>query len=287
MRDPRNATEAAPRAAFETYTPEECPFETVFVDVTHRCNMGCRNCYIPNRTVPDLDAAWLSGVLARLPRGTFVRLAGAEATVREDLPQLISDVRRHGHHPVVLTNGLKLADRAYVRELKKAGLDIAYLSMNGAFDDDLYHAVDGMRCAGAKRQAFENLRAEHVFTSIGMILVRGVNEHAAAGLLEAVLAARNVRELHYRSIGAIGRYMKNPPFVLDELLDLFASAVGVAADSIDRHERTASSHDFKFGRVRVQLTQWPDLGSPTRGRLTPEGRVAPFFEHVIENEGGY
>jgi MoaA/NifB/PqqE/SkfB family radical SAM enzyme len=39
-----------------TFSPEECPYETVIVDVTHRCNMACANCYIPNRDIPDLDA---------------------------------------------------------------------------------------------------------------------------------------------------------------------------------------------------------------------------------------
>jgi molybdenum cofactor biosynthesis enzyme MoaA len=271
----------------QIYSPEDCPFETVIVDVTHRCNMACRNCYIPNRTIPDLDAQWLSSVFARLPKGRLVRLVGGEPTLRDDLPQLISEIRAHGHHPVLLTNGLKLADRDYVRELKKAGLQIAYLSMNGGFDDELYYKIDLMRCAERKEQAFDNLRAEHLFTSIGMIVVRGVNERAVPEMLEAINSARNVREFHLRSVGAIGRYMKTAPLTLDEMLAIFSKAVGRAADSFDRRERTATSHDFTFGRLRVQLTEWPDLGSETRGRLTPDGQVAQFFEHVIANEGGY
>lgn len=272
---------------YTLFTPEACPFETVFVDVTHRCNMKCLNCYIPNRTIPDLDAAWLDSIFARLPRGRYIRLAGAEPTMRKDLPDLIRSVRTHRHHPMILTNGLKFADRTYVRELKQAGMSIAYLSLNGAFDDDLYEGIDSMRCAEAKRQAFENLRAEHIFTSIGMILVRGVNEWALGQLLEAVMAARNVREFHLRSIGAIGRYMGHSPLVLEEMIDLFCTTAGVGFDALERRIRTATALDFRFGRMRVQLTQWPDLNSPTRGRLTPEGMIAPYFEHVIDNEGGY
>jgi molybdenum cofactor biosynthesis enzyme MoaA len=270
-----------------TFSPEDCPYETVIVDVTHRCNMACANCYIPNRHIPDLDAKWLSSIFARLPRGRFLRLVGAEPTVREDLPQLIRDARKHGHHPTVLSNGLRFADRAYVRSLKKAGLRIAYLSFNGGFDDDLYDAVDNMRCAEKKRRAFENLRDEYVFTSIGMIVVRGVNEHEVARVWNEILGSRNVREFHLRSIGAMGRYMDNPPLSLDELLDVFVRATGVDRHSISLQERTETSHDFSIGRVRVQLTVWPDLNSRTRGRLTPEGDVAPFMEHVIANDGGY
>jgi molybdenum cofactor biosynthesis enzyme MoaA len=270
-----------------TFAVEDCPYETIMVDVTHRCNMGCRNCYLPNRTIPDLDAEWLSAIFARLPRGRYLRLAGAEPTMREDLPQLIRDARRHGHHPLLLTNGLKLADRSYVRELKQAGLQIVYLSFNGGFDDDLYEAIDWSRCATAKRAAFENLAAEYVYTSVGMIVVRGVNESAIAETWPAVQRNRAIREFHLRSIGPMGRYMKNPPFTLDELHDVFVTETGTPPESIVRHGRTATSQDAKIGRIRVQFTVWPDLGSTTRGRLTPEGTVAPAMEHMLANEYGY
>jgi molybdenum cofactor biosynthesis enzyme MoaA len=196
-------------------------------------------------------------------------------------------IRSLGHHAVLVTNGLRLANRDYVRSLKQAGLQIAYLSFNGGFDDDLYEVLDEMRCAEKKLRAFENLRAEHLFTSIGMIIARGVNEHEVGRVLRAVEGSRNVRELHLRAIGAMGRYMDVPPLALDELLQVFAEAAGVAPQSIDRRERTDYSHDFRHGRLRVQLTCWPDLGSTTRGRLTPEGTIAPFMEHVIANDGGY
>lgn len=274
-------------AVERTHSVEECPYGTVIVDVTHRCNMACANCYIPNRSIPDLDADWLIAIFRRLPPGRYIRFVGAEPTMRDDLPHLIAEARAAGHHPVLLTNGLKFVDRAYVRELKAAGLQIAYLSFNGGFDDELYKVIDGMRCAGRKRQAFENLRAEHLFTSIGMIIVRGINEHEVRPVFEAIRSARNVRELHLRSIGAMGRFMTSPPLSLEELLHAFTSAAGVASKDLQLEERTPSSHDFRTGRHRVQLTVWPDLGSTTRGRLTPEGMVAPFMEHVIANDGGY
>ena len=35
--------------------PEENTFLNIVVDLTHKCNMECANCYIPNRDIPDLD----------------------------------------------------------------------------------------------------------------------------------------------------------------------------------------------------------------------------------------
>src|SRR2546423_4750794 len=85
------------------FQPEECPFQTVVIDITHRCNMACRNCYIPNRTIPDLDSEWVVAMMRRLPRGTFVRFIGAEPTLHPELPLLIAEARRRKLHPVVVT----------------------------------------------------------------------------------------------------------------------------------------------------------------------------------------
>lgn len=275
-------------AGAPAYAPEECPFETVVADITHRCNMACRNCYIPNRTIPDLDSGWLLSIMRRLPRGTFIRFIGAEPTLHPDLPMLIREARRIRLHPVVVTNGLKLADRHYVRALKEAGVQIVSLSFSGGFDDDLYEAIDDLRCAARKTAALDHLRAENIYTALGMIIVRGVNEHEPANVLRRIGAYRFVREFHLRSVGAVGRYMHGAaPLSLEELAQLFARAAGVARALLPRTP-TASHYEFPFGgRLRVQLTEWPELGSTKRGRLTPEGMIEPFFEHLIANEGGY
>lgn len=270
-----------------SHAPADCPYETLIVDLTHRCNMACHNCYVPNRHIPDMDASWLEDILARLPPRRFVRLAGGEPTLREDLPAIIRAVRRHRHHPILLTNGLKLAEPHYLDELRAAGLGIVYLSMNGGGDDALYLAVDNMRCAERKRMAFDALQAGHVFTSIGMIAVRGLNESAIGVMWSSIKSLRHVRELKIRSVGAIGRYQERRPFSLAELAGLFTEASGIDPATCRIRERTSTAVEFWVGRQRIQLTQWPDFSSPTRGRLTPEGRIAPFFEHVIANEGGY
>lgn len=274
-------TTRVPAPPYDTYPLEACPFETVIVDVTHRCNMACANCYTPDRSLPDMDREWFRTVLARLPKRRYLRIVGAEPTVRTDIFDLIRDVREFGHHPVLMTNGLKLADRSYVLALRDAGVQVTYLSMNGGFDDDAYAAIDQLRCADRKTAAFRHLQELHMFTSVGMIVVPTLNRHAMASLLAACQASRNVRELHFRSVGAIGRFMEGPTPTLDELLELYASAANVDAATLVPTERTATSVDLIAGRLRVQLTQWPDLGNPFRGRLTADGRVAPFFEDLL------
>lgn len=269
-----------------SFSLEECPYETVVVDVTHKCNMACNNCYIPNRSIPDLDAKWLDEVFGRLPRGRKIRLVGAEPTMREDLPQLITNVRRHRHHPAVLSNGLKLADRNYVRQLKQAGLRVIYLSFNGGFDDEAYVQIDSARCAALKVKALENLCAENMYVSLGMILVRGVNEHLVRDVWDYVRSHRQIREFHLRSIGQFGRYMEVPPLTMDELVEIVSRGCSLPRELFTA-QIEAGEVDLRVAHTRVQITVWPDLGNYKRGRLTPEGRVELAFEHGIANEGGY
>lgn len=267
------------------YEPEDSPFTAVFVDLTHRCNMACHNCYIPVRDLPDLPVDWLYPVLKRLPRRTRIRLAGAEPTVRKDLPDIISQVRAHGHIPVLLTNGLKLGRRAYVRRLKEAGLRTMHFSANGGLRDDLYETLDGMPCAKRKLAALDNALAERMNVTIGMILARGVNEDHLPEFLAYVIE-RGVRDIHLRSVGAMGRYMPGEPFSLDEQEALVRSALP-AGEPLQILRAHGSSRDARVGRVAIQMTEWPDLGSRERGRITPEGKVEPMFESILSNEFRY
>lgn len=63
-----------------------------------------------------IDKAWQAGI----PHIVFT---GGEATLREDLPQLIAHVEKNGQVCGLLTDGLKLADKNYLSALLQTGLD--------------------------------------------------------------------------------------------------------------------------------------------------------------------
>ncbi|MDQ4087989.1 MAG: radical SAM protein [Pseudomonadota bacterium] len=284
--EPLVALEGAYRPGALRFRPEDSPFDTLFADITHRCNMACRNCYIPVRDLPDLPVDWLYAILKRLPRRTRVRLVGAEPTMREDLPQIIAEVRRLGHLPIVLSNGLKLGRAAYVRTLREAGLGTVYLSLNGGLRDQLYEAIDGLACATRKLKALDNLLAARMHVTTGTILVRGLSEPHLAELLD-YLFARGVRDIHLRSVGQVGNHLAGRAFSLDELEAELRSALGTRGRELELAGQDLSSRDFRLGRILIQLTQWPELGSLTRGRIAPDGYLEPFFESIVANEFQY
>ena len=76
-----------------------------------------------------IDKAWQAGV----PHIVFT---GGEATLREDLPDLIARAEKNGQVCGLLTDGHKLADRSYLKTLLQTGLDhlMIVLPTNGEPD---------------------------------------------------------------------------------------------------------------------------------------------------------
>ena len=63
-----------------------------------------------------IDKAWQAGI-------PHIIFTGGEATLREDLPQLIAHAEKNGQVCGLLTDGLKLAEKDYLETLLQTGLD--------------------------------------------------------------------------------------------------------------------------------------------------------------------
>ena len=293
--------------------PEENHFDDVVIDVTHRCNMQCKNCYIPNREIPDMDADRMIEAISKFPKKTTIRIIGAEPTMRKDLPELITRIKQVPHRMALLTNGLRLARLNYVQTLKNAGLRNVYLSMNGVDNDDWYEEIDELRCAEKKIQAMQNSAKLNILRDIGCIIVWGVNNDAPKRFLK-LLRNNNIDNvsLRFKTIGQIGRHMDTKfQMGMDDLINLVSKQLDVSVDYIKSWQDKWTFPGGKkeddtfyfplsekstrvYKGIWINLTNWNSDGKETvlsnsrrRGRLTEDFNVAPFFEHVTENEGGY
>jgi uncharacterized radical SAM superfamily Fe-S cluster-containing enzyme len=144
-----------------SYTAGECPTrcglcfdhesKTVLaiIDVTNRCNMRCPVCfanagtagYIYEPTLEQIDRMLEAAVKVNFPKGIHaLQLSGGEPTVRDDLPEIVKLVKKHGiNHIEVNTNGLKVGDpetgAAYLKTLMDAGVSTLYLQFDGLTAD--------------------------------------------------------------------------------------------------------------------------------------------------------
>ncbi len=288
--------------------PKDNHFYSIFVDITHKCNMECANCYTPIRTVPDLDVNKFYEVLEQLPNKAEIRLIGGEPTVRTDLVDIVHNIKIRGHRPTMMTNGLMVARPGYARELADAGMRSIYLSMNGADDNVIYKIMDGGGAwADRKVKALEECLSVKMNVNVGAILQKGVNDSVPKRLLDIVNSFDNKAILRFRNVGQVGRYSleKDQNWTWDEMVDLVCNQLGVDKEWASTQNKINGydeknviffpvEPDKKYTTSWVKITDWspagsdlPDPGNNRRGRLTPNFKLAPFFEHVKKYENQY
>ncbi|RPJ20976.1 MAG: radical SAM protein [Chloroflexi bacterium] len=123
-----------------------------------------------------LDKAWQAGI----PHITFT---GGEATLRDDLPDLIAHAEKNGQVCGLLTDGLKLADKSYLDLLLQTGLD---------------HILFLLQPENSKSWiALESILAEDIFVTVHLTL-NADNVGGAEEVLER-LAKFNVMSLSLTS----------------------------------------------------------------------------------------
>ena len=292
----------------DKWTAEQNPFKVVIADVTHNCNMECKNCYIPNRSIPDMDADKLIEFAKRLPNRVELRLIGAEPTTRKDLPELIYRLHQETRHRIILlTNGLKLASRNYTQELRSAGLKYVYISMNGLDNDDWYEQIDELRCAKNKVMALENSIEAGFELDIGCIIVKGINDSAIEKIYP-FLQSKGMKHgmIRFKNVGQVGRYQAETSdnLKMQEILKRCSDTWGLDYETINTSNRISGAdgeEETRFFSIDgsqhrgsgfwCKVTDWEQISAKSknmrRGRITQDWHVSPFNEHISANEGGY
>ena len=126
--------------------------------ITYRCNNDCAHCYnARERNFPELDTAQWKKILDQLwalgvPHIVFT---GGEATLRNDLPELIAHAESNGQITGLNTNARRLIDKKYVQQLVEAGLDHVQVTVESC--DEKTHD-EMMRAKGAFKQTIQGLK---------------------------------------------------------------------------------------------------------------------------------
>ncbi|MFQ5791674.1 MAG: radical SAM protein, partial [Acidobacteriota bacterium] len=135
----------------------------VAINLTRRCNLRCRHCYLDagsrregqDQELTTAELIALFEEIAGRARETLVVLSGGEPLLREDIHVLISTGNTAGLRMVLGTNGL-LMDTEVAARLKQAGLEGVGISLDSL--SPLEH--DGFRgVPGAWRRAVTAIEA--------------------------------------------------------------------------------------------------------------------------------
>ncbi len=206
-------------------------FNGLVIPVTFKCNMSCSFCYTAYQNQADIGLNQLREIIGNF-MGRGIYLSGGEPTLREDLFEIISIVKYFGKVCTLVTNGLKLSDKDYVKQLRQAGLDAVLLSFD-SFKEETYRLLkisynNQYDIFKSKKIALENLEKEKIKTQLGITIYPGVNDNEIKDFFIFAMKKRSfVIGLRIRSCVNVGRFGEQKQLFLSELLELFYRQLGL------------------------------------------------------------
>jgi len=142
--------------------------------LTYRCQNECPHCYVEReREMPSLSEEEWRQVLDRLWNATVphVCFTGGEATLCPFLVSLVEHAEDLGQITGLLTNGRRLADREYCRELTGAGLDHVQITVESC-DPDVHNKMVGAKGHAETIQGLKNMIAEDIYVVTNTTLTK-------------------------------------------------------------------------------------------------------------------
>ncbi|MFN3741969.1 MAG: PqqD family peptide modification chaperone [Anaerolineales bacterium] len=142
--------------------------------ITYRCNNECAHCYNARaRNYPELPTEDWRRILdtVRAIGVPHVVFTGGEATLRDDLPELIAYAAQLGLITGLNTNARRLADERYVRRLVEAGLDHVQITVESC-DAEVHNRMVGARAFDQTIRGLKNALASPLFVMTNTTLLR-------------------------------------------------------------------------------------------------------------------
>ncbi|OHD63018.1 MAG: hypothetical protein A2176_09335 [Spirochaetes bacterium RBG_13_51_14] len=177
----------APLVSTIEFDPKSIAFPVLSeIAVTYRCQNRCDFCYAssPYRggDVKEMNLAEIRIVIdkifgeAQVPTISFT---GGEPTLRDDLPAMIRHASDIGMRTNLITNGIRCSDDAFVRELAKAGLKSAQVSLE-SHRADIHDSITGNPGSHGKTlQGIEHLTRAGIHTHTNTTICRKNKDHLA------------------------------------------------------------------------------------------------------------
>jgi radical SAM protein with 4Fe4S-binding SPASM domain len=241
--------------------------------ITYRCNNDCAHCYnARERDFPELhtenwkhilDQLWALGV----PHIVFT---GGEATLRNDLPELIAHAESNGQITGLNTNARRLADETYVQKLVDAGLDHVQITVESC-DEQIHDGM--MRAKGAFKQTIHGLKnvlATPLYVMTNTTMLR-TNVHKIPDTLD-FLAGLGVPTIGLNALIYAGQGLKVGTGLHErELQPILDIAI----------QKTA---EHKQRLIWYTPTQYCNF-DPTQSNLGVKGCTASLYSMCIESNG--
>jgi MoaA/NifB/PqqE/SkfB family radical SAM enzyme len=248
-----------------------------YIQLVRHCNHYCGFCSNPKsgyHTNLDEIRAKLDDLVAR---GFFgVILTGGEPTLSPDLPEAIAYARSVGLHVRMISNGWRLAEPAFCREVVDAGLHHVHISVYSTRPEVEQYLRGVPRPLPRTYEALANLGEHGARVTVNVNSV--INRYNADHLHESVrtLCERFpfIRHFIWNNLDpGMGRATINKDHFTHRLCDMEWS-LKQAMDYL-----TASGRTFRVWRVPLCfMTEYAHCSTDTRNIIKDEERIIHFLD---------
>jgi molybdenum cofactor biosynthesis enzyme MoaA len=233
----------------------------IMVEVTDRCNLKCPHCYHePESATTDKPVDLILSQIESWPDDAgSVILAGAEPTIRKDLPALIEQVVKlqqklgRSHQDVtILTNGVRFADKSCVQEIAQAGCRAVMIGLNHA-------SYQGKTVHAKQLQGIKNCIDAGIYVYYVGYTLEDV-DHIPDVLDEIQLLGNSAGQYRVRAGSDIGRNPDEPRYYLSDhvkSIKAYADSKGWTWEKIPADDNLYH-YMVKINGITHRLIQWSD-----------------------------
>ncbi len=142
-----------------------------YLQITRKCNQNCRFCSNPP-TQKNRSLAFFKKMVNYYAKNKYdgIVFSGGEPTLYPQLPHLITHALDKGLHCRVITNGQKIADPGYLRELADAGLKHICLSVYSDDPKIQGFLADNKPSLRKIKKALDNLKGTGITVDIATVI---------------------------------------------------------------------------------------------------------------------
>ncbi len=188
------------------------------IEITDMCNLNCPVCFADARnsfTLPFEKVKEMIDLYVKCEsKPEVLQISGGEPTLHPDIFEILTYAGQIGIlHPVLNTNGLRLADRDFAERISNTMEDFLpsrkpniYLQFDG-LSDDTHLALRGRPLIDLKMKALANCKELGMNVALVPTIVKGINEHEIAPIIDLALSESYIKMVNFQLSTSVGRYL--------------------------------------------------------------------------------
>lgn len=206
------------------------PSRKVLLNITNYCNLNCVFCYAKANQI-DLKELNIEEIKnLDLNKFEYVFISGGEPTIKKDLFKIIKYFKKNKKKVFLLTNGIKLQNKKYVKSLKKTGVDLIILQFDSLSEKDIIH-LRGTPLLKTKLKVIENLYKNNLPVYFFSIQLKQNNIINIERLLRYFIKyKRIIKGINFNTIWRIGRFKDRNWISTKEITDNCCKVLDVSKE---------------------------------------------------------